>query len=319
MKAFNVLFVTCLLLFSVRSLAQKIGVDSKGKSVFTHLSSAEARFELSTEEPLSVSYLFHPTEHPFTLTRTGDTTVVKIHGWLGQLSLLNSSDILVLSDLSDSNLGVGGKFGYQSTIDVFHDLNSIPSGYLGTYTWGVNGVLNMDNIRLYDSVSANISKERPVTLGAEGNFNLFFKNWSGGSARMVFAFTGAILHTWNDDELINYQELSKTTVLPTIVALKDFKGRYGTLDRDVTKIRFSLAVPMYFSIVNPIPYLVFNSSSGNDSYTYGAFINVISKRLTKIKFKIPSSIGMGIDWTSTDGDVSDPKIFVKGAISLGKL
>lgn len=306
---------------SHRSFSQKIGVDRKGKSVFTHFSTAEARVEISSEEPLSVSY-FHPlAETIFTLKKTGDTTVVKMRGINAQVSMLNSGEHVILTDLADPDAspGLGIRLGYQSTIDVFHNINKIPAFYLGTYTWGLNGVLNWENIRLYDSLSNTISRKHPMTVGIEGNFNIFFKNWTGTATRIVFAFTGSVLRTWNDDDLIQYQELSKTNVLPSVVTLKDFKGRYGTLDREVVKSRFSFAFPMYFGRFNPIPYVVYTGVSGKNTYGYGVFINLTEKRLTKIKFKIPSAIGAGIDWISKGGKLSDPSVFVKGSISFGKL
>lgn len=67
-----------LLLLTVVTYAQKIGVDSKGKSIFTHLSRAEARLEFSSEEPLSVSYVFNPKVTDYILTGSGDTTITPL-------------------------------------------------------------------------------------------------------------------------------------------------------------------------------------------------------------------------------------------------
>lgn len=312
------LFLLCSSCLQFCLYAQKIGIDRKGKSIFTHLSSADARVEISSEEPFSISYFYPCDTIPFVLVRTGDTTVLKIRGAYGQISLLNSGENFILTDLDDANPGVGLKAGFQSTIEVFHNINAIPGFYLGTYTWGVNGVLNLENIRLYDSVSNQVSRKYPVTIGIEGNYNIFFKNWTKSSNRVILAFNGAVTRTWNDDDLLNYQDISKTTVLPAIVALKDFKGRYGTLDRNVIKVRFSFAFPMYIRRFNPIPYVVYSSASSKVSYNYGIFLNFTDKKLTKTKFKIPSSIGAGVDWVGIDGKPSDPSIFVKGALSFGK-
>lgn len=150
--------------------------------------------------------------------------------------------------------------------------------------------------------------------------NFFFRNKNLSSKkRIILALNASLLRTWNDDDLINFQNISDVTVLPNIVALKDFEGRYGTLKDDIIKFRFSASLPMYFSLINPIPYVVYNNASGTESYNFGVFTNILNKSLPRQNFKIPSSFGFGIDWIYSQEKFSSANVFIKGAISIGEL
>lgn len=316
------IFLATISLISVfYSFGQKIGIDGKGKSIFTHISRSEARFEFSTEEPLSISYLFNPKISTFSLTQTGDTTVTKFSGLLGQISMLNSGDYLALSNLSKLRPGVGFEIGYQKSIERFRNIDIIPSSYGGTYTAGIKGLFNIDNIKLYNTDNSKIESKLPLTYGLEANYNFFFKNMNRQSInRIVFALNLSLLRTWNDDQLISYQKISDVTILPTVVALEEFDGRYGRLNNEVTNLRISISLPMYFGILNPIPYVSFYSiTNQNPQYRMGVFTNILNKGLTKENFKIPASIGIGIETMNTDGKFANPVILLKGAISLGEL
>lgn len=339
MKFKPLLALPCLVLFPFASFSQSIGVDSKGKSIFTHYSKADARFEISTDEPLSLSYIFGAKKTPFTRKTAPkvaaispsltpkekdrydfETTIDKFTGTLVQLSMLNSDDQLSLTNLFDINPGVGFKIGRQTSIGVFDKLDNIPDKYWGASTWGLNAVFNMDNIQLYNATTSIEGKKLPLSYGIEGNYSLFFKNKNDRKTRNVLAVNGRLLlRTWNDDNLLYYQKLSNTTVLTDAVAMEDFEGRYGNLKTDVTKFRLAVSAPFYYGHLNPIPYFVLNTQSGQSPiYFMGVFTNVLTKSLTKEKFKIPTSLGIGIDTKLFHGKLGSPNLFIKGSISFGE-
>ena len=311
--------IVSVVLFSFHVSAQKIGVDSKGKSIFTHFSRSEARLEFSTEEPLSLSYFLWTKNINHVLTNSGVTTVTKFSGFFGQLSMLNSTETLDLSNLADIHPGLGMKFGYQKSIENFTNIDLIPRNYKSVYTCGINGIFNIDNVQLYNSDSLREEKKYPLTYGIEGNLNFFFRNKGESTSRVVLAINTSLLQSWNSDDLLNYQKISEVTVLPDIITLKDFKGSYGVINQNITKFRLAISSPMYFSVFNPIPYIVLNSTyKSYPKWNLGIFLNILTKSLPKQNFKIPTSLGIGIDWIYSADKFSKPNIFIKGAISFGK-
>jgi hypothetical protein len=328
-----ILLFGLLMLLNIYSNAQSIGVDSKGKSIFTHYSRADARLEVSTDEPFSLSYIVHPgitsfqkrnlDKGPALSGKAGaayqtDLKLKKFRGTLIQVSMLNSSDYLALNNLLDIRPGLGLKLGHQVSIGDFDELDNIPRA--AAYTGGFNAILNIDNIKLYNTDNNLEEKKLPVTCGAEFNYSLFFKNRKKDrNIRNVFAVNGMLVRTWNDDDLISYQKISDVTILPNVVALKEFEGRYGKLQTDVTKFRLAVSGPMYIGYVNPIPYVVVNlQTKSNPIYYLGVFTNILTKPLSKTHFKIPTSIGLGIDTKLQGGVLSRPNVFIKGSISFGE-
>lgn len=330
-KIANILFVLLALAYTANS--QNIGVDNKGKSVFTHYSKADARLEISTDEPLSLSYIAGARETDYIRKKKlvqeplnarmnnrfkTDTTVSKFSGVLLQVSMLNSDDYLTLTNILDIRPGLGLKVGYQNGIGSFKNLDEVPK--LGAYAWGINAVFNMDNIKLYNTDNNKEEKKLPLTYGAEFNYSFFFKNRNKERRiRNVLALHAKFTRTWNDDDLISYQKIGDVTVLPNVVALQAFEGRFGKLKNDITKFRLAFSAPFYISHINPIPYFVLNiQSKSNPIYFFGVFTNMLAKSLTKTDFKIPTSLGIGIDAKVQRGVVSRPNVFIKGSISFGE-
>src|SRR5215211_6479063 len=77
--------------------AQSIGVDSRGNSVFTFYSKYDARVEVSTDEPLSVSYVMFPVNVRYDAKK--GPTVTKFRGFPLKISMLNSQDFPILTSL----------------------------------------------------------------------------------------------------------------------------------------------------------------------------------------------------------------------------
>lgn len=310
-KNISYYLVLFLLFFSSNLFGQKIGVDSKGKSTFSFYSLSDYRLEFSTEEPLSIGRSIHRFRTTFTMN--GDTTIIKNSGIYLNLSMLNSADFLVLSDLNKLKPGLGIKIGYQKSIEAFTDIAKTPKG---TYVWGINAVFNMDNFKLFNTLDSLIIKKYPLTYGVEGNFTYFSKSKS----RNIIAVNVSYNRTWNDDDLLNYQNKSGVYIGSNVVALEDFEGRFGELKTNIDKFRLSTSFPFYIGYLNPIPYVVLVSSTGNSpKYFTGTFINILTKPLEAKDYTIPSSIGVGIDWTySGDKKWSSPNIFLRGAINFGK-
>lgn len=296
--------------------AQNIGTDGENQSVFTNYSSRELTLQLTTSAPLTLSkaFTFKKTPKWYLDKTTGKRveTMTKLHQFSAQLSMLNSGDDGYLT-LKNMRPGIGAKFGYQVTTDTFKRLDVVG----GAITGGFNGIFKMDNIDLYDTDNNTRGTRLPLTYGVEGYFNWFLPNGHHRSFLAALAVTGTLKHTWNKEDLINFQNIGSVTILPDIVALKEFKGKYGAFRSNITSGRFSLAVPMYYSNFNLIPYVVYNKLSAPASnYRMGAFLNILSKPLESTNIIIPSSLGFGVDWINKGGKFSGANFILTGVIKI---
>lgn len=246
-----------------------------------------------------------------TTNQKKDTTVVKGFGLLASISLTNSVESNAL-DFNNFHPGLGVKFGLFNTITSYKQL----VGY-GAITWGANAVLEVDNIQLFNTQSNSQNRVYPATYGVEGHFNWFFNNKSNVSKRFnsILAFTMSIKRTINSDDLLNYQELSEVVLNSGVIALKDYKGKYGTIQRQ-NVLRISTAYPMYIGRFSPVPYVVYKAGVADHSGRIGASFNFLDEPFKgDKKFKLPSSIGVGIDW-EYQKRFSSPNYSIKGTLSI---
>lgn len=287
------------------SYSQEIAVDSKGEPVFQLYSLDDARIQFNRRTPVSASYLFPASQ--------------KNSGVLLQLSILNSGDFPFVEKLKDIRPGAGIKLGYQHMLENFSGISQSNKAF---HAWGVNGFFNIDNLKLYDTSKGSASKKYPVTYGAEGSYTFFFKNKKANSnwrtAMFIFA---SLSSTWNDHNLLFYQEVSKITLRPDVIAMQDFEGRYGVLRENFFKYRMAVSFPVFYKRFNPTPYFVAIFGTQNSpSYHMGVFTNVLSSSLSKSNSKLPSTFGLGFDWVyATEHLPAKVNLFLKASISLGKL
>jgi hypothetical protein len=304
MKRFFLVALCCI--HAIFATAQEMAVDSKGEPVFQFYSLEDARMQLTRRAPLSVSYLFNTNG------------AKQDAGMLVQLSLLNSGDFPMIEKLRDIRPGAGIKVGYQKTIGTFSNVNQSKN----LNAWGINGFFSVDNLKLYDTLEGFSEKNYPVTYGAQGNYTLFFANKNGDHHwHKALSFYAALSSTWNDRNLLSYQQISKVTIRPDVVAMQDFDGRYGVLKNNFFKYRMAASFPMFYKRFNPTPYVVAIFGTQNSpSYHMGMFTNIMASSLKKAGEKMPSSFGLGFDWVYATEHLS-PKVnlFLKVAISLGKL
>lgn len=301
--------LTLLLLSSLHFCsAQEVATDSKGEPVFQYYSIEDARLQLNRRAPISASYIF-----------PGKTSK-KNSGLLLQMSVLNSGDFPLIEKLRDIRPGAGIKIGYQNTI---RSLTSVDQSIRkSTNAWGINAFFNIDNIKLYDTIKRSAEKKYPLTYGAEGNYTFFFKSKNGNNNwRKALSIFTSISSTWNDRNLLSYQQISKVTIRPDVIAMQDFDGRYGVLRKNFFKYRMAISLPMFYKRFNPTPYWVAIFGTQNSpSYHMGVFTNILSSSLGKSNTKMPSTFGVGFDWVyATEHLSSKVNVFVKAAISLGKL
>jgi hypothetical protein len=290
------------------SYAQEVAVDSKGEPVFQFYSKDDARLQFNKRIPVSASYLFN----------TKERGANKFSGTLVQLSILNSGDFPLVEKLRDIRPGAGIKLGYQNSISSFNTIGQSK----GMNAWGVNLLFNVDNIKLYDTLEKAAEKKYPLTYGAEGNYTHFLKNRNANSKwKKALAFYVALSSTWNDHNLLSYQEISKVTFRPDVVAMQNFDGRYGVLNKNFFKYRMTVSFPVYYGKFNATPYWAAIFGTHNSpSYHFGAFTNILSASLDKSNNKMPGTFGVGFDWVyATEHLSSKVNLFLKVAVSLGKL
>jgi hypothetical protein len=299
---FSLLFIS---VFSF-SKAQEVAVDSKGEPVFQFYSVQDARLQFSRRAPVSASYVF-----PGQKSNSGT---------LLQLSVLNSGGLPLVGKLRDIRPGAGIKLGYQNSLEQFTAIDQ--SNKKSTHVWGINAIFNVDNIKLYDTIEKSAGKKYPLTYGVEGNYTFFFKNKTANSKwRKALSIYSAVSSTWNDRNLLSYQEISKVTMRPDVIAMQDFDGRYGVLKENFFKYRMAVSFPMFYKRFNPTPYwaAIFGTQN-SPSYHMGVFTNILSSSLAKSNTRMPGTFGIGFDWVyATEHLSSKVNLFVKASISLGKL
>ena len=310
-----------LLSFVSTLRSQSLGIDRKSKSVFTYYSLPDSRFDLNADGNLAYSFLLqrHPDTVVYVLIGTRDTTIVKFRAWTMELNATTDEDLLSSENISTLRPAPGFKIGYQVSVDTFRNMDTqLPRSKRSIKTYGANFVFDMANIKLYDTISKLSGKRYPPTVGLETYYNFIFKkNDTTHKSRFVLALTATYKYTWNDDNLISYQNRSDVIVNPDVVALEEFDGRYGVLKKDVSSFRFSLSVPMYFGHFNLIPYGVWNPRSySKPVYYFGFFTNILKDKLNIREFKIPSSLGIGFDWKYQDSKFSKAAVFIKGQIGF---
>lgn len=285
------------------SNSQEVAVDSKGEPVFQIYSLENATLQFSKRSPISASYLF-------------PNNAKKNSGTLVQLSILNSGDFPLISKLKDIRPGAGIKLGYQHTLEQFNQTDKAGK------TWGFNAFFNVDNIKLYDTIKGIEGKKYPVTYGVEGNYVFYFNNKKANTNwRKALSIYTALSSTWNDHNLLSYQEISKTTMRPDVIAMQDFDGRYGVLRKNFFKYRMAVSFPMFYKRINPTPYFAAIFGTQNSpSYHMGVFTNLLSSSLKKSNAKLPSTFGLGFDWVyATEHLPAKVNLFLKLAVSFGKL
>lgn len=304
-------------MYSTSTSAQNIGADSEGKGVFTYNALKSYWVDFASDEPLGFT-LTKPRWRAryFYLNPLKDsiTTMYKLRGVVANIALLNSGEDPVLTEVFKTP-GLQFKLGYQSAIDTIYNLRVTN----GCITMGATGVFSFDNFKFYDVATAKVSKKYPLTFGAEMNWTYFIKDDPSKKLfRNIWALNLTFRRTWNDDDLLQFQEIGTGLGIatPTVIAAKDFKGRYGTLER-INQVRLSASHPFFWRRVNLIPYVMVKSDlDDNHQVTPGAMFNVMAEALKPNTYTFPSMFGIGVDWAGRDWN--KPNAFVRGAFSVGR-
>jgi len=314
----KVLVFLALLLCAHMVSGQEIGIDRKGKSIFTYYSKEDKRFSFTADGNLAYAQIFHARDVVYEKPENHDITVKKFAAWTYRIALTSEEDLLSSEKLSKLRPGLQFKIGRQTSIDTFLHLDhNLPTSKGSVKTYGGNLILELANTKLYDSVTNRNSKKYPGTVGLEGNFNFIFKNKDSNSKhRIILAFNGSLVNTYNDDELISYQNLAAATIRPPIVTLEELEGKFGRVRR-VNDLRFSVSLPMYFGHLNPIPYIVYNARTHSRlAYYTGVFLNFLNPVLNQRSFQIPSTFGIGVDCKYSGDKFSKPVFFLKGELKF---
>ncbi|UPT71568.1 MAG: hypothetical protein M0D53_04180 [Flavobacterium sp. JAD_PAG50586_2] len=314
-KLLSSLLLITLLSFE-NIFSQQMASDSKGESVFTSYSFDDYKINISTAEPLSVGVSLGRFLTSLNLKdkaaiagRNSDVYV--------NYGLLNSGDQLDFNKLNDNKFGHSIKLGYQNSVVNLQNLNPF---WFFKGGGGVAVFYNVDNFNFLNSETMEESSETPASYGLELNSTIFITETN------VFTKLTALLafeakyyiNTWNSDELLNYQ--TDYIQNGTVVAMEDFKGKYGILKDDISKLRVAGSLPLYYGHFNLTPYTVLTTASeSKPSYRAGTNFNIIQAPIDREELNFGSSFGIGIDWLNQDGEWSQANIFLRGSISFGKI
>ena len=310
--AFTFSLVSCL-----KCNAQKIASDSKGKSVFSNYALEDYKFDISTDEPFSISFSlarFISTINNKVLkpTISSDTDI------FFNYALLNSSDQLDFNNLRENKFGSSFKIGIQKNVKSLGDAKNFKFFKGGG---GLSFFYEADNLSYYDSQLSSESTTKPISYGLELNANIFPKaNLNFSKLNFITAIEAQFyLRTWNKDELLNYQLIKDVETNVDVIAFEDFRGKYGVLDNNVKKIRLAISEPIFYKRMNLTPYAVLNATSNNKpEYRVGSNVNLTQAQLNRNDINFEGSFGIGIDWGYNSDNWSKANIFLRGSISLVK-
>ncbi|MCU0336302.1 MAG: hypothetical protein MUF12_00430, partial [Sediminibacterium sp.] len=288
------------------------------KSVFVAFPFKKTRFDFTSKD-FSLTFQFKYFETFFGKLITKSQTdseflrnVTKSTVGIIQVSVLNANDIVNLSDFTNFRPGLSIKLGAQRNVDKIED-----NFDKATWGGGFNLYGSFDNFKLYETENNQIKKKYPVSYGLEGNITFFPPN----TRKMILALNANIGKGFNDNGLKNFKELNSVTLTPTVVAFEKFDGKFGKLETDLFKARFTASAPMTFGNFQPIPYLVFSSIENDEpAYFVGIYLNLLAKKMRNFRiFNIPSSFGIGADWRKISGTWSSINVFIRGSISFDEI
>jgi hypothetical protein len=323
MKRIIYLLILGLALVSTAK-AQGVGFDTKNKSIFSYYTSDNnIAIQTSSSMPVSIYKTWTADSVPkYYLARKwlkgrpagADTvpTVTKQHLWALQGAMLTDGGNSYAS-FKKIRPGIGLAFGYQNSINAVSHLDVTG----GAWTWGVNGIFDLNNIDLYNTNTNQEGNKLPVTYGLEANVNHLFPHSNTAKFYWLLSVTASVYHTWNDDELLSYQNVDAATITNNIVAFDSFRGRYGDFKNNITNGRFSAATPLYWWYLNLIPFAELNTYSNNQSdYHLGAFMLVLPEKITATHYSIPTSLGVGVDWTHAKGGFAGADFIITGTFKF---
>lgn len=327
---FRALFSLKMIYLCSPLFGQDIGVDSKQSPIYSFYTFEDVRFSIDADKPLSFSSslfrvltTFVPKANyvqlqnkPFlSKIQAPDPTYSTIRGLYYTASLLNSEkQFLKFNSLNDFQPGASLKVGYQYSIKTWGTSKRRP---MRRPTTGINLIGQFDNINIYNPEDSTSKRILPLTYGLDGNFNIYpiVRRY----IKLVIAFNGSYLHTWNDDDLINYKKIDGS-MINNVVAFEEADGRYGVLNKNVETYRLSMSVPIYVWYLNPIVYYSEYLPVNATHYSkIGIFFNIMNKTFDIDDGELPSTVGIGWDFDIKQKNISAPNYFLKGTISFGKL
>jgi len=320
MRTIKLTFLAFLFLFGTSYLhAQKIASDSEGESVFSNYSFDDYKIDISTDEPFSIGFSGSKFKNSFSKVKKDVSNKAKDYYF--KYGLLNSGDQLDFSKLNNNKFGHSFKIGYQSIVTSLANINQT---FLGRGGLGVSAFFNIDNFDYFNSATQVETTKQPVSYGVELNGMFIFKKTITSFEKITFiSYFEAkyFVKTWNNNTLLNYQSDDNFILdnSDTIVVLEDFKGKYGVLDNDISRVRIAVSEPIFYRRVNLTPYIVTNITSNTKPlYLMGANFNFIQAEINRQELNFDSTFGIGIDYAYQDSVWSKPTVFLRGSINFGK-
>lgn len=245
------------------------------------------------------------------------TTITKMFGFFIRGAIRTADRVTTISDISKFHPGAGLRLGFQFTIPKFNAIDRMPANYHSAYSIGANLILDVDNLNLYDPKTSATSRVYPATYGIEGNINLYFRKRKTTGPRIFTTFIASATKTYNDDQLLSFKELGQLTSHGNVVAFKDFDGKYGTLNTDVSRLRLASSLPIFWGKFNPIPFAVVNvTNTSAPRYLAGCIFNAMSKALPINDFTIPAVIGFGVNQVMQGSTPAKTEVYIKGSLSF---
>ena len=257
--------------------------------------------------------------------------------------ITNTKKFIDLDDFnfSENNgllFGINGRISFK---DVYLLDHQKPFQY-ETFIFSIQ--YSYDKFDLFDTNSQTIGQQTPDKLEISGGWNHYFFLYNldehSRGTTIILSLNGAYNPiAYNSNSLLNFSEIDENAfVNNSVIVAKEFDGKYGILDNNVQTAELALSTPFLFDYeppwglpyVVPVPYISSEFFSyDKPKWNYGVALSfssgkVFEKKVTSTnskidgtrKFNNPSSLVLGVDW-STQGDMgSKPNFFITGSISF---
>jgi hypothetical protein len=300
-----------------------------------------SKIEISGGET-SLEYNFYTWQRNYVLAALPAVPSAQfVNGLTFKVGLSDAEKFINLNDFKFSDQGFLVGFNYIHSVEQIFE-TAVPNHYFNIWTYKLGVEFKQDNFKNFDPLSLASKTEKPITfsINASATRYCFFFNQN---LALGFALNGTYLpKTYNSSNMLNFKELGPGVISSTtLVAFKDFDGKFGTIDNSVSGGNISFSVPIFidysptkfYPYVVPVPYASAQYLSSDSPTYYGGFsLGFFPKAIfsaptpkpvgaggalqTTRTFNSPAFLSFGVDWSVQGKDSSHPNYFVTGTISF---
>lgn len=345
----KIVLLCATLAVAVESLGQFKNSDEK--IIYSIDNAKVSAFKFSGGET-ALEYNFYNKEQPFVLSGQNEVTAIKKNAFIAKVGLTNTKKFVDVDAFKLSEQGMVFGVSYLHSFDEVIQPSTGKEFNLWTYRFG--GEFKYDNFNNYDPAINKTDWKRPTTFSLNASATRYWFHFKKGFTIAASLNASYLPKTYNTTSLINFKQLDAGRVNNDIAAFKDFDGKYGTIDNQVSGGNVSLSLPVFIQYqasrlipyMVPVPYISTQYlSSAEPKYHTGLAIGFFPKSVfgalkstpimakTKMDrsqivpdnttisrnsrtFNSPSFLTIGFDKSFQGNATSDLNIFITGSITF---